>query len=158
MMRLLLVISCLCEPCLASPNEKPQEVSVQSDNWYLVGCVVCSWEGLKTLYPGMQVQFPQPPVARVNHIQYQMSALPFRSKKEVVSVGFQTEGSEDPQLDELSRNRTQQARTIHALQGLIDKKKHDLQAIRTWRPTANAVGTIYLCPGGTVWHASATCP
>ena len=43
-------------------------------------------------------------------------------KKEVVSVGSQTEGSEDPQLDELLHTRTQQAQTIRALQGTIGKK------------------------------------
>ena len=76
---------------------------------------------------------------------------------ELVSVGSQTESVEDPQLEELLRARGQQAQTIRALQGVIGKKNHDLQAIRNWRPTANAIGNIYLCPGGTVWHASEMC-
>ena len=102
-----------------------------------------AWEGLTTLMPSNPgASSPTPKAEAATH-----------TSKEVVSVGSRTESVEDPQFQELLYTRSQQAQTIRALQGVIGKKTHDLQAIRNWRPTANAVGNIYLCPCGTVWHA-----
>ena len=89
----------------------------------------------------------------------QLEALPYAHSQhtQTISVGCQTESVEDPQLEELLHTRSQQARAIRALQGVLWKKNHDLQAMRNGRSTASAVGNIYLCPGGTVWHACEVC-
>ena len=68
-------------------------------------------------------------------------------KPEMISAEVQAEEVAEPQLEELLHTRTKQAQTIRTLQGIVGKKNHDLQAIRNWRPTANAVGTVYFCPG-----------
>ena len=77
-------------------------------------------------------------------------------KPEMMSAEVQTEEVTEPQLEELLRTRTKQAQAIRTLQGIVGKKIHDLQVVRNWTPTANAVGTVYFCPD-KVWHASERC-
>ena len=96
-----------------------------------------AWEGLTTLMssnPG--ASSPTPKAEAAIHTS--------KDVHDVVSVGSRTESVEDPQFQELLYTRSQQAQTIRAFQGVIGKKTHDLQAIRNWRPTANAVGNIYV--------------
>ena len=47
--KLVLAVSCLCNPCLASKVKPARETSSDYDIWYLLGCAVNSaWEGLET--------------------------------------------------------------------------------------------------------------
>ena len=124
MIRLLLLILCLCRPCLASPNENSQEVSEQYDKWYLAGCIVtlvCAWEGLKTLVPKNAGIVPITSSSTSEHHTVPRMDTTVQVKKEVVSIGSQTKGSEDPQLDELLHTQTQQAQTIRACKALLGR-------------------------------------
>ena len=152
----IFAVLALSKVCVAHDGNVHIESSESHDNWYLAGAtvtLVCAWEGFKTLVseetPGGESSSPsQSRVAR------EETDSP---KPEMISSEVQTEEASESQLEELLRTRTKQAQTIPTLQGIIGKKNHDLQAIRNWRPTANAVGTVYFCPEGTVWHASELC-
>ena len=88
------------------------------------------------------------------------------------SIPTQTEDQEDPQEAsyEVSSiavrtdnrfenllNTCKQARIFRRFQRTDAKYEQDLQMIWNRRPTAHAVGNIYLCPHGRVWHISETC-
>ena len=125
---MILAVSCLCSPCLARQEEDTHIIVRHYDNLYVVGCIVTlvfAWEGLNTLVPSS---------SRVSSSTPKADATVQHSR---VSVGSQTESIEDPQLEDQLCTRNQQARAIRALQGVIEKKNHDLQAIRNCRPTGN---------------------
>ena len=126
------------------------------------------WEGLKTFVTADTPVFgPLPEDNPLPEATIEPQVVPTTE-----SSTTQTEDREDPpevsyeasstavqtdhQFEDLLQTCTSQARIIRRFRA-VAKYEHDSQEIRKRRPTAYAVGNIYLCPHGNVWHVSETC-
>ena len=132
--------------------------------------MICAWEeGLKTLVvidTSVFYHLPEDTALPEATIEPQVipatESIPTQTEDqedaqevsyEVSSIAVQT----DNRLEDLLNTCNNQARIIRRFQRTVAKYEQDLQMIRNRRPAAHAVGNIYFCPHGKVWHVSETC-